>query len=129
MTRHFLAALLTIGVAQTATAQSILGVTDKRVCDTIAAAAPENKLFDAIQSDAMVLLQSGIEAIEYNCQFDGLITTDRNSHTRQIFSGYCEEPGPYLTPKVFVVDPVPDTDEIHVWESDNDVQTVYYRCM
>ena len=45
---------------------TIIGVTDVKVCDTIAAAAPENKLFDAIQSDTMVLLLDGMEAIEYS---------------------------------------------------------------
>jgi hypothetical protein len=108
---------------------TIIGVTDVKVCDTIAAAAPENKLFDAIQSDTMVLLLDGMEAIEYNCVFDGEIQVDPTMTMRQTFPGYCEEPGPYLTPKVFVVDPRPDEGQVHVWQSDSDVPTVFHICM
>ena len=75
---------------------TIIGVTDVKVCDTIAAAAPENKLFDAIQSDTMVLLLEGMEAIEYNCVFDGEIQVDPTMTMRQTFPGPRRGPGPCL---------------------------------
>lgn len=91
-------------------------------------AKPETEAIDVVADGAMVLTAQGMDTIEYYCEFDRPITFEWTNST-QIRPGYCEEPGPYIMPTVFVMRMYEgEEDKVHVYQSGSDEAHVFYVC-
>jgi len=75
--------------------------------------------FAAYEAGVMALFETGLETIEYGCDWDAPITIDFSQTSTQIRPGYCAEPGEYIYAQVFVIGmSESDPGRIRVWSSD-----------
>ncbi len=91
-------------------------------------AKPETEVIDMVADGAMVLTDQSMDTIEYYCEFDRPIEFDWSDST-QIRAGYCEEPGPYIMPSVFVLRMyASERDKVYVYQQGSDEAQVFFRC-
>jgi hypothetical protein len=109
------------GDASSALAQDgeVLILTPPEACEVTQDIDPETRAFAAMHDGgAMLISTSGIEAVEYSCEFETAIVFDWSETTTQIRAGYCAEPGEFIYPQVFVVGMAEsDPDVVLVWSS------------
>lgn len=88
-------------------------------CDATQDMDYEERPFRAIHDGGAMLLSTyGMEAIEYNCEFETEIVFDFSETSLQTRAGYCAEPGDYIYPQVFVIGMgAGEPDQVHVWSS------------
>lgn len=126
MVRILLVTLLICGAASTLAARDLRLIDNQLICAKWA--IPETHIIDVVADGAMVLTPIGMDTIEYYCEFDHPITFEWTNST-QIRPGYCEEPGPYIMPAVFVIRMYEsEPDRVYVYQSGSDEAQVFYLC-
>lgn len=118
-TARLLPALLVLALPASADGDFVMYLSDPDACAATQDMDYEERPFRAIHDGgAMLLSPWGMEAVEYYCTFESDILLDWTEERRQIRLGYCEEPGPVITPQVFVVATGPTEPDIaYVWSS------------
>jgi len=112
--------------ASTASAAAPRLIDDASLCPQWA--KPNTDIIDMVADGAMVLSETGMDTIEYYCEFDRPIKFDWSDST-QIRPGYCEEPGPYIMPTVFVLRMyASERDRVYVYQQGSDEAQVFYVC-
>lgn len=112
-----------------AQAGSVIGVSKPELCAQIAGLDTADQIFLAVDQEASVISFTGMFEIEYHCNFADVIDMSRaDEDPLQTFTGYCEEPGPFVEPTVFAVDLRHDEGELHLWQSGLDTATVFTLC-
>lgn len=97
----FRALLFTI-LATTAQAEPMQFVDDPKACTALRSGEGGNDVISAVADGAMILTREGMDSIEYYCEFAPAIAFDwTEDASTQVRLGFCEEPGPYITPTVF----------------------------
>ena len=126
------AATLALALAATADEGFVMYLDTPEACAATQDMDYEERPFRAIHDGgAMLLSPWGMEAVEYYCAFEGEILLDWSEERRQVRLGYCEEPGPWIEPKVFVIATGPTEPEVaYVWASGDPVgePTVFTAC-
>ena len=89
-------------LATTAQVGPLQFVDDPAACTALRSGEGGNDVISAVADGAMILTRNGMDAIEYYCEFAPAIVFDwTEDASTQVRLGFCEEPGPYITPTVF----------------------------
>ncbi|KPD10978.1 hypothetical protein [Phaeobacter sp. 11ANDIMAR09] len=123
--RVLIAALVVVGSTQAAVSQDIY-VNDLEGC-AMMASSPDGDL-DFAAEGGLLLGETGYGSLEYHCSFEPVLKFDWSKPKVTTHVGYCEEPGPYITPKLFSVllDPY-SPGEVTIFTGEEEPQR-FYAC-
>tara|TARA_R100000322_G_scaffold21648_5_gene14397 strand:- start:4224 stop:4616 length:393 start_codon:yes stop_codon:yes gene_type:complete len=97
-----LAALISASLFLPVAATANAFVNGPRGCDFLDGFDDYGPLY-TVDEDHLVLSQLGLEGIEWNCTFNEPFEPYLEDGEIEIRTGYCMEPGPFITPAVFTL--------------------------
>ncbi len=105
-------------------------VDNPSACDLI---GPDDggQIMRVISADNLVLVDDEIIGHEWHCSFEPAIDLSKDDLNTQTRIGYCEEPGPWITPEVFtflIQKTTNSNGNVTVFQQDNPEGSDFYFC-